>query len=274
VLIKVFDELMSNGFSVIENCIDKKYIKLIMEEMNNCLVQYLNLNNLKSSKEFSENYYLVKKIITQYDIQVLLSKDLVDKGLINKFIFNDILMLTLTTLLGPDIEYVENFEMAINDKFETNNDYLFKKYHQEFWSGMGVEALQLWIPINFVEGMGTIEVIKKSHTWGHIPHQNREPINIPEKHEAEIIKLNSGSVVIFTAFTLHRTVKNEIEIPRIALPIQIRNPYYPNTGNSDLINFKKINFSFFSQFRKILGNKHYSPFRTLGQKRTDLFNKK
>jgi len=37
---KVFDELISNGFSVIENCIDKKYIKLIMEEMNNCLVQY------------------------------------------------------------------------------------------------------------------------------------------------------------------------------------------------------------------------------------------
>ena len=30
--------------------------------------------------------------------------------------------------------------MAINDKSEIKNDYLFKKYHQEFWSGMGVEA--------------------------------------------------------------------------------------------------------------------------------------
>jgi len=58
---KVFDELISNGFSVIENCIDKKSINLIMNEMNNCLVQYLNFNNIKSFKEFSENFYLVKK---------------------------------------------------------------------------------------------------------------------------------------------------------------------------------------------------------------------
>ena len=272
-LIKVFDELIYNGFSVIKNCIDKKSINLIMNEMNNCLIQYLNLNNLKSSKEFSEYFYLIKKIITQYDIQVLLSKDLVNKGLIDKIIFNDTLMLTLTTLLGPDIEYLSDFEMAINDKFETDNDYLFKKYHQEFWSGIGVEALLLWIPIYLIDGMGTIEVIKKSHTWGHIPHKNREPISIPKKHEAEIIKLDTGSIAIFTAFTLHRTVKNKIDKPRVALPITVRNPYYPNTGNSDIMNFKKINFSFYSRFRKILGNKHYSPFRTLGQDRTDFFKK-
>jgi len=273
VVTKVFDDLISDGFSVIENCINKKSINFIMNEMNKYLIQYLKFNNLNSSKKFSKNFYLVKKNITHYEIQVLLSKYLVDKGLIENLIFNDKLMQTLITLLGPDIEYLSDFEMAINDKFETDNDYLFKKYHQEFWSGMGIEAFQLWVPIYLLEGMGTIEVIKKSHTWGHIPHQNREPINLPKKHDSEILDIDTGSVAIFTAFTLHRTVKNKIDQPRIALPITIRNPYYPNTGNLDLFNFKKINFSFYSRFRKILGNTQYSPFRTLGQDRTDLFKK-
>ena len=270
---KVFNELISDGFSVIDNCIYKKSITSIMNELNKCLIQYLKFNNLNSSKEFSENFYIVKKSITQHEIQVLLSKYLVNNEIIEKIIFNDNLMQTLISLLGPDIEYLSDFEMAINDKFETDNDYLFKKYHQEFWSGMGIEALQLWIPIHLLEGMGTIEVIKKSHTWGHIPHENREPISLPKNHESEILNIETGSVAIFTAFTLHRTVKNEIDKPRVALPITVRNPYYPNTGNLDLFNFKKINFSFHSRFRKILGNSQYSPFRTLGQDRTDLFKK-
>ena len=84
---------------------------------------------------------------------------------------------------------------------------------------------------------------------------------------------NEGSVVLLSALTLHRTVWNKHKNLRIALPVLVRNFYYPNTGNLDLFNFKKFNFSFFSKLRRILGNPHYSPFRTLGQKRTDLFKK-
>ena len=86
--------------------------------------------------------------------------------------------------LGKKNASFKDFEMAINDKFETSNDYLFKKYHQEFWSGMGVEALQMWIPIYLLPEMGTIEIVKESHTWEHIPHKNREPIEMPKKYES------------------------------------------------------------------------------------------
>ena len=119
--------------------------------------------------------------------------------------------------------------------------------------------------------MGTIEIIKKSHSWGHIPHRNRAPLEIPKNHESEIIDVEEGSVVIMTALTLHRTVRNNHDQPRIALPVVVRNFYYPNTGNSDIKNFRKLNLSFFSTLRNILGNPDYSPFRTLGEKRKDLY---
>ena len=37
--------------------------------------------------------------------------------------------------------------------------------------------------------MGTVEVIKKSHTWGHIPHSNREPIELPENYLSEKVNI-------------------------------------------------------------------------------------
>ena len=266
-------ELIENGYVIIDDCLDKKLIDSIKSNINNNLISILKENNADHSNDLSKNYYQVKKLIPQYKIQVLLAKKLVNGDLITKIFSSKKIFEELIILLGPDIEYLSDFELAINDKNVINDDYLLKKYHQEFWSGMGLEAIQLWIPIHVLDGMGAIEIIKKSHTWGHIPHRNREPLEIPKNHESEIINVKAGSIVIMSALTLHRTVKNNHKEPRIALPITVRNFYYPNTGNLDLFNFKKLNLSFFSKMRRILGNPHYSPFRTLSQKRNDMFGK-
>ena len=270
---EIYENLLEQGYATIENCLENQLIENIKENINKTLILNLKKYNTNDSKDLIKNYYNLKKHISQFDIQRLIGKDLVDNDLITKIFFSNKLSRELINLLGPDIEYLCDSEIAIIDKSVVEDDYLIKKYHQEFWSGMGLEAFQLWIPIHLLPGMGTIEVVKKSHTWGHIPHKNREPLEIPEDHESEILNPKVGSVVIMSALTLHRTVKNEHIQPRIALPLTIRNFYYPNTGNLDLSNFKKLNFSFFSRMRKILGNPHYSPFRSLGQKRTDFFKK-
>ena len=61
----------------------------------------------------------------------------------------------LINLLGPDLEYVTNSELAINSKAETD-EYYVKKYHQEFWSGSGIASLLFWVPFYLKPGMGTI----------------------------------------------------------------------------------------------------------------------
>ena len=40
-----------------------------------------------------------------------------------------------------------------------------------------------------------------------------------------------------SALTLHRTIKNKHNEIRIALPITVKNFYYPNTGNFDFKSF-------------------------------------
>ena len=116
-------------------------------------------------------------------------------------------------------------------------------------------------------------MIENSHTWGHIPHRNREPVSIPQNAKNKIINIKEGSLLLLSSLTLHRTVKNKIYQPRIAMPVVVRNFYYPKSGNEDLWTFKKLNFSFYSNLRKILGNTQFSPFRTLNQKRSGIFDK-
>ena len=86
-------------------------------------------------------------------------------------------------------------ELAINVTGVTD-DYLVKKYHQELWSGQGLSSIQVWIPIYLKPGMSTIEVIKESHTWGHIPHRDRSPIELPKKFSTEKAKISEGSIFV------------------------------------------------------------------------------
>ena len=211
----------------------------------------------------TDNFNQLIKKISQFEIQKKLSKDLIDANLIDKIFNQKKLLNNLISLLGPDLSYMADFEVAISSKVNKVNDYYFvKKFHQEFWSGMGLESLQLWIPINLKKGMGTIEIIKNSHEWGHIPHQNREPMKLPKKYKTYKVNIKPGSVAMMSALTLHKTIKNNHNEIRIALPITVRNFHYPNYGNSDLFNFKKFNQSFFTKFRKKLGNSQLTAFRT------------
>ena len=271
---EISKNLIEQGYAVIENCLDKKLIDDIKKNINEDLIKILKKGELNYTDDLTKNLYESRKIISQYELGVKLAKNLVDKNFVSEIFLSKKVIEELIILLGSDIEYSQNCEVIISDKnVDKNDDYLIKKYHQEFWSGGGIEALQIWVPINLLPGMGTIEIIKKSHTWGHVPHRNREPIDIPKEYETEILNIQEGSMAIMTMLTLHRTIVNTHDQPRIALPVTIRNFYHPNTVNLDLFNFKKLNFSFFSKFRKILGNSHYSPYRTLGQKRTDNLKK-
>ena len=268
---EITNNLVKNGYIVIKDCLDNKLIEKIKLELDISLKNLLEEKKLKKSDKFIENYNEVKKFKSLYEIQKIFGKTLVDNKIFEEILLSEKLFDIIVHLIGPDIEFGSDSEFAISDKETENDDYLIKKYHQEFWSGTGIESLQLWIPIHLLPKMGTLEIIKNSHSWGHIPHRNREPIEIPKNHESEIVDMKLGSLVILSPLTLHRTVKNKHNEPRIALPLTIRNPYYPNTGNSDITNFKKIKFSFFSKLRKILGNPQYSPFRIHGEKRKDLF---
>ena len=75
---------------------------------------------------------------------------------------------------------MKNFSYTIFDNNSETNDSLIKKFHQEFWSGAGYITYSFWATMFLTEEAGTMDMIKKSHVWGHVPHQNREPKWIPQ----------------------------------------------------------------------------------------------
>lgn len=268
-------KLIDDGFFILKNCIDKVLIDKINFAIEDEIENILKKKKINfKRKNFLFNYSKLKKILSKNKIQIRLGELLYKKNLIKDILVQKKLNNQLISILGPDIEYEEDNELLINEKenVKIGDDHLFKKLHQEFWSGAGIENILIWIPINLRKGMGTLEIVKNSHKFGFIENRNREPISdVPFKTSK--VNIKNGSVLFLTSLTLHRTEINNNKIPRLAIPILLRNFYYKNTGNSDLNNYRKLNYSFVSNFRKILGNPFYSSFRTLGQKRKSIFEK-
>ncbi len=265
-------KFLDDGFFILKDCIENKLINKINATIENEVINLLKQKKIKGKKDFYSNYLKLKKVIPKNIIQIKLGEILYKKDLIKDILLQIKLKNQLISLLGPDIEYEEDNELLINEQSNINDDHLFKKLHQEFWSGAGIENILIWIPINLKKGMGTLEIVKGSHKFGFIENKNREPVN-SKIFKTSKIKINNRSVLFLTSLTLHKTEVNSHKIPRLAIPILLRNFYYKNTGNSDLNNYRKFNLSFVSKFRKILGNPFYSSFRTLNQKRKNIFEK-
>ena len=265
------EKFLKNGYVILNNVIDKNLIKKSKSIIASSLNNHTNKKKLKN-ESLEKLFYDVRKKYSQHEVQVFLAKSLVNNNIIQNILLQDKVHKAISNLLGNDLEFATQFELAINVK-NVNDEYLVKKYHQEFWSGVGINTLLLWVPINLKNKMGTIEVIKESHKWGHIPHQNREPITLPADSKKIIVKADEGSLVLMSAFTIHKTVPNILSEPRIAIPLTVRNFYYPTTGNEDMWSFEKYNYSFYTKFRKILGNPNFSPYRTFNSKRKDFFSK-
>ena len=270
---KLINNMINNGYTAIKNCIDKKIIKEAQDNINNTLKRLLISKKLSISKKLTVNFLNCVKIWPQYEIQVLAAKNLNQSNITYKILTSKKILNFFISLIGPDLEYMTDGELAINVTGVTD-DYLVKKYHQELWSGQGLSSIQVWIPIYLKPGMGTMEMIKESHTWGHVPHRDKQPTELPKKYSTEVTKIGEGSIIAMTPLTLHRTVKNKHPEARMALPLTVRNFYYPKLGNENLHEYSKLNLSYYSKFRKILGNPYLSPFRTISSKRkTNLFDR-
>ncbi len=262
------DKLVQNGYLILKNCVSKQLVKEFQNQVN---IELDKINHNKKNKKSSLSLKLNKAMRNKklHDIQVAIGERINNEGLVRSLLNEKKISQFLHTVLGPDLEFCCNSGLAINKKLN-NDSYYLKDYHQEIWSGSSLSSLLFWVPIFCKKNSGTIEVVPESHKWGHIPHKNRKPISLPAKMNRKIIEIEEGSVLVMTPLTLHRSVPHTLEDPRVAHPFNVRNMYYPKTGNEDLWEFKKVKLTYYSKFRKILGNPQLTPFRTVDQKR-DIF---
>lgn len=252
-----------NGFVVLKDCIDPR----ILDEGKAVLSDVIS-GRLGRKVDFKAGFVELLESATQFSLQQSLYDELKYRDFPLKVLRSPEVIEKLICLLGPDLSYGENAEILVNIK-EAKGDYYVKKWHQEFWSGVGIHSVAFWFPISIAEDSGGMEFIPGSHHWGHIPHRNREPLEIPDGAEVVRPQILEGDGVMFHSLTVHGTVANEAPYPRFALPLIVKNFYYPDSGMPEFGTWRPFNFSPLAMIHKKLGNPAFSPFRTLGSTRTD-----
>ena len=255
----MFKSFSETGYIIIKDSINKNLINKIHNEIYNCLkikgkskkARYIQFSkktlNLKN-KEFE---------FTKPIFELLHYKKFLEKIFLEKKIFK-----ILTDLLGKDLAYCTDpgINLNIPSKSNPKKNYFFKDWHQEIWSGASPNTVQIWTPlIQKNSKSGQIELIEESHKWGHVPHKNKKPLQIPKNIKIKKLNLECGDIIIFSTLLMHRSIATNH--PRLALPCLVKNfknKDYSFEGNRSFHNFS---YSEMTKIERILGNHYLSPFR-------------
>lgn len=247
-----------DGIIIIKNGLIKKdliNLKKIVNKSSNYSHE-LFIKNLKSNN---------KKL---YDYVLPFHQEILHKNLYQKVLKNPKVLDKLISLLGPDLAHHEDPSITVNisNLDDSKKNYLYKKWHQELWSGASTSTIAFWTPIfqpkNYT---GQMAYIPGSHLWGHIPHKNREPLSLPSKCKVIKTKINEGDVILFHSLLLHSSVpiNSKKFDARLALITHIRNFKFQNYSYDLNKSWRIFNFSEITKIEKRLGNHYLSPYRII-----------
>jgi ectoine hydroxylase-related dioxygenase (phytanoyl-CoA dioxygenase family) len=122
--------------------------------------------------------------------------------------------------------------------------------------------VQIWLPIFQKNSKnGQLSFIKESHKWGHVPHSNKKPLNLPKKYQILNTNLEDRDALIFSTTLMHRS--QETYNPRLGLAMTVKNFKYDDLSYSDNFNWRIFSYSEITKIQRILGNHYLSPFRLM-----------
>ena len=263
--------LVEDGYTIIRNAISPQLLLTIQQSVNRTLAE-LDGSVLGTTTDGADPAYFkqaVKHLITQrsgYELLKPVWKNLIRQDLLNDLFLQPAIYSFICNVLGKDLCYQDDPSLTLNLPGVANSqqNYLFKGFHQEVWSGASVNSLQFWTPLFQQSTADGIVFIKGSHLWGHIPHRNREPVALPPGHAETPSDLALGDAVVFHSLLLHRSAPiPKAGQPRLALPCLVKNFRYPNDSFEKYRNWKIFSYSDLSLIDRRLGNHYLSPFRLL-----------
>ena len=266
-------EFVENGYTIIRNAISSELIESTQNSIKEVLVDNLANKNTPINKALSpeETFWFCLKHKEHeesfYDFQIPIWNFLKYKNYPVLICREPIIMSFLGKILGLDLCYQSSQDLTINTFGHTSSsNYLIKEFHQEVWSGNSHNTIQFWTPLIHEKATGQLCLVPGSHSWGHVPHQNRKPIGMPSKFATIESDLEYGDVIFFHSLTLHKTA--EFKKPskaRLALPMFVKNFRDNSSSFEHLRDYSIFNLSPLSVIEKKLGNPSLSPFRLSGK---------
>jgi len=254
------DDFMDQGYIIIKRCI----ATALLDQAKQILTEKI-YKQFKLKDNLVPGLLQAQSLMDPYDLRVMLQKELEYFDIPEQLLLSPALLKMLIHLLGPDLERQLKLELLVNAG--GGNDFFIKKWHQEYWSGSGIFMLQVWTPIHMPEVAYGLELIPGSHKWGHIPHENRQPLHIPEDAQPVSMDIAEGDTAIIHALCLHRTLATAGDTVRVATLNPVRNIYHEKAGFEHLRCYHPFHFSPLSKIQKMLGNPHLSAFRLRGSQR-------
>jgi len=260
-----YEDFSKKGFIIIKNAISHKVLKMLRYEILSSLGEKKN-NSYHCFKDCTKNL----KHEDFFKIINLVNKNLFYKNLIELTLNQKKLKNCLVNLLGSDLAVSSESSLTLNVP-ENKNNYYFKDWHQEIWSGASVSNVQIWLPIFQKNSKnGQLSFIKESHMWGHVPHSNRKPIDLPKKYSILNTRLSDGDVLIFSTTLMHRS--QQTNNTRLGLAMTVKNFKHNDISYSNNFNWRIFSYSEITKIQRILGNHYLSPFRLLDVKKKIEFN--
>tara|TARA_B110000037_G_C17117074_1_gene504225 strand:+ start:2369 stop:3169 length:801 start_codon:yes stop_codon:yes gene_type:complete len=255
------DNYSKNGYIIIKNAVAKELIYTVQNEI---------LKKAYNKKKIKNNYTNFTKIFEKtinsklFDLINPINKHLFNENIITKILHQKKIIECITMLLGRDLAVTAESSLTINLP-DSKKNYYYKDWHQEIWSGASISHIQIWTPIFQKTSIdGQIGFIKDSHKWGHIPHMDRKPVELPDNFSTIKSNLQIGDVLIFSTTLLHKTIP--AKHPRLGLTMTVKNFRYNDYSFSDNINWKIFSYSEITKIQRILGNHYLSPFRLSDEK--------
>ena len=256
-----------DGFLVIKNAIGNELLSEIHLEISS----YFSKSDRNEASYEPEKSYEVfcKKAasssLPEFEFQRPIWDWLSYKGLVEKLLLEPNLYDAIVDLIGKDLSYLDAPSLNLNlpSKDSPHKNYLFKDWHQEVWSGASISSIQVWTPLLQKDNIqGQIELMLQSHKWGHIPHRNRVPTELPGEFKTLTTDLQCGDVIVFSTLMLHRSVV--ADYPRLSMTAQIRNfKRKSDSFQNENTNWKIFSYSELTKIERILGNHYLSPFRVI-----------
>ena len=255
------NNFLNNGYVILRNAINKKLVK----DIQNTVFESLNLKKNKNYNSFLNAAIKTKK--NNFDFTLPFHKKFIDLEIYSKICKQKKIISFLKDNLGSDLCHHDDPSITLNtsNKNSFKQNYHFKNWHQELWSGASISTIALWSPIFHLNSqMGQIEFIKGSHLWGHVPHKNREVEQLPKKFEVFKTNLNYGDVVLFHALTMHRTSKliSKKISAKLSIVSHVKNFKINDYAFNRNKNWRIFYTSDLTKVEKKLGNHYLSPYRT------------
>ena len=263
---------VNDGFTIIRKAIPTnlqiKIQKSAIQTLETLSPDFRSNKNITQNRHevFSELILSLMKKSKPYEILTSIFDNFLREGIIDSIYTEKKVFDFITDILGKDLSYCTDPGLTLNLPGISNphRNYLFKGFHQEVWSGADIHSMQIWAPLFQSDSSGGMVLVRSSHLWGHIPHRNRDPIDLPNNLDEIQTDLEIGDVIIFHPLLLHRSAPLDgAKLPRLAFPCLFKNFRMPNNSFEIYRNWRIFSYSALSHIDRRLGNHHLSPYRLI-----------